>query len=119
MAFHLSLSDNKSPQVSWTLLIILADLNNPCSLISKSSNPLVTLPSASITFGITTTLMFYSFCSCLASSRYVSLFSLSFNLILWSAGTAKSTIRHVFICFTFIFGVIVVDYRYVWSSGRD
>ena len=43
MVFHWSLSDSKSPQVSWTLLFILADLNNvvvgmvfTCPLISKS-----------------------------------------------------------------------------------
>ena len=28
MVFHWILSDNKSPQVCWTLLSILADLNN-------------------------------------------------------------------------------------------
>ena len=28
MVFHWSLCDGKSPQVSWTLLSILADLNN-------------------------------------------------------------------------------------------
>ena len=46
MVFHGSLSDNKSPQVSRTLLSILADLNNAvvcvvssCPLISKSFNP--------------------------------------------------------------------------------
>ena len=69
---HWSLSDNKSPQVSGTLLSILADLNNAVVwmistrlLISKSSNPndnpSVTVPSAAITIGITVTFMFHSF----------------------------------------------------------
>ena len=66
MAFHWTLSDNKYPQISRTLLSILADLNNAVvwmvstrPLISKSSspciNPLVIVLSASITF------MFHSF----------------------------------------------------------
>ena len=70
--FSLSLSDSKSPQVSMTLHNILADLNNAVvwmvsthPFISKSSslfiNPLVTVPRALITIGITVTLMFYSF----------------------------------------------------------
>ena len=111
MVFHLSLSDGKSPQVSRTLLSILADLNNVVvwmastrPLISKFSNPctnpLVTVQSAQITTGITVTFMFNSFFSSLARSRYLSLFSLfffSFNLSL--VETEKSTIRHVlFFC---------------------
>ena len=64
MVFNRSLSDSKSPQVSTTLLGVLADLNNPVvwMVISKSSspliNPLVTVPSVPIAIGITT-----SFCS--------------------------------------------------------
>ena len=57
--FHWSLSDSKSPQVSRTLLTILAVLNNAvvwmvstCPPTSKSSspfsNPLVTVPNAPI-----------------------------------------------------------------------
>ena len=72
MVFHWSLIDSKSPQISRTLLSIPADLNNLVvwmastpALISKSfssfTNPLVTVPSASITIGITVTFMFYSF----------------------------------------------------------
>ena len=61
MVFHRSLSDSKSPQVSRTLLSILAVLTNavvwmistrPC--ISKSSNPfidpLLTVPRAPISY---------------------------------------------------------------------
>ena len=56
------------------------------------NNPLVTVPKALITIGIIATFMFHSFFRSLARSRYLSLFSHSFSFILWSAGTAKSTI---------------------------
>ena len=72
VAFHGSLSDSKSYQVSRTLLSILADLNNVVvwmvttrPLISMSSslfnNPLVTVQRAPIIIGINVTFMFYSF----------------------------------------------------------
>ena len=72
MVFHWSLSDSNSPQVSRTLLSILAVLNNvvvwmvstrpPTSNSSSPfSNPLVTVPKASITIGIIVTFMFHSF----------------------------------------------------------
>ena len=89
---------------SRTLLSILADLNNAVVwmvsthlLISKSScpctQPLVIVPSAQITNGITVTFMFLSFFSSLARSRYLSLFSLSISFTLGTTGTAKSTIQ--------------------------
>ena len=117
MVFHWNLSDSKSPQVSRTLLSILAVLNNAVVWMvstrpqtSKSSspfsNPLVTVPNAPITIGIIVTCMFQSFFfNSLARSRYLSFFSHSFSFILWSAGTAESTILQV----PFFF----------WSSGRD
>ena len=66
MVFGWSLSDSKPPQVSRTLLSILADLNiivvwifSTCPLISKSScpfsNPSVTVPNTPITISITVT----------------------------------------------------------------
>ena len=66
--FHWSLSASKSPQMPETFLSILANLNNAevwilstCPHISKSSRPLTNLlgivPSASITIGITVTLI--------------------------------------------------------------
>ena len=62
-------------------------------LISKSSSlctsPLVTVPSAPITIGITVTFMFHRFFSSLARSRNSPLFSLSFSFTQWSAGTVK------------------------------
>ena len=103
MVFLWSMSDSKLPQISRSLLSILADLNNAVFgmlsthvLISVSSNPtinpLATLPRAPIRIGITVTFMFHSFFNSLARSKYLSFFSLSFNFTLWSAGTAKSTI---------------------------
>ena len=72
MVFHWSLSDSKSPQVSRTLLSILAFLNNaivwtvstrpPTSKSSISfNNPLVIVPNAPITIDIIVTFMFHSF----------------------------------------------------------
>ena len=109
-----SLSDSKSPQVSRTLLSILADLNNVVvwmvftrPVISKSSNPctnpLVTGPRAPITIGLTVTFMFHNFFNSWARSRYLFFFSFSFNFTLWSAVTAKSTIQHVLGFFLFLF----------------
>ena len=106
MVFHWSLSDSKSPQVSMTLLSILAVLNNvvvwmvptrpPTSKSSSPfSNPLVTVQNAPITIALIVTCMFHSSFNYLASSRHLSFFSHSFSFILWSAGTAKSTILQV------------------------
>ena len=72
MVFYWSLRDSKSPEVSRTLLSILADLDNAevwmfstSLLISKSStlypNPLMNVPSAPITIGITVTFKFCCF----------------------------------------------------------
>ena len=106
MVIHWSLSDSKSPQVSRTLLSILALLSNAViwivsirRLTFKSyrpfNNPLVIVPKAPITIGTIVTFMFHSFFNSLTRSKYLSLFSHSFNFILWSAGTAKSTILQV------------------------
>ena len=106
MVFHWRLSDTKSPQVSRTLLSILAVLNNAvvwmvssCPPVSKSSslfsNPLVTVPNTPITIGIIVTCMFHSFFNSLARSRYLFFFSHTFSFILWSARTSKSTILQV------------------------
>ena len=114
MVFHWSLSDSKSPQVSRTRLRILAALSNVVSWIvstrppnTKSSmlfnNPLVIVPKAPITIGTIVTFMFYSFFNSLARSRYISFFS--FRFILWSAGTAKSTVLQIFF---FFFGLIII-----------
>ena len=106
MIFHRSLSDSKSPQFSRTLLSILVVRNNVVVWIvstrpptSKSSsplsNPLVIVSKAPITIYIIVTFMFHIFFNSLAKSRYLSFFSYSFSFILWSAGTAKSTILQI------------------------
>ena len=120
MVFHWSLSDSKSLQVSRTLLSILAVLNNAVVWMvstrpptSKSSSPfnnsLVTVPNPPITIGIIVTCMFHRFFNSLAWSRYLSIFSHSFSFILWSAGTAKSTILQVlFFCWLLLSQVLLL-----------
>ena len=84
------LSDSKSPQVSRTLLSILAGLNNTVvwtvstrTVISNSSsfctNSWVTVPTTSVTICKIVTFMFSSFFDSLARSRYLSHSSYSFN----------------------------------------
>ena len=118
MVSHWSLSDSKSPQVSRTLLSILADLDNTVvwmvsthPLISKSSCPcinlLVTVSRAPTIIGISVTFMFHSFFDSLTRSRYLSFFWFSFNFTLGSAGTAKSTIRQVLFFCWLLQGVLV------------
>ena len=93
MVFHWSLRDSKSPQVSRTLLSILAVLSNAVIWkistrppTSKSSRPfnnhLVIVPKAPITIGTIVTFMFHSFFNSLARSRYLSFFSHSLLLLL-------------------------------------
>ena len=119
MVFQWSLGDSKSPQVSRTCLRILAVLSNAVVWIvstrpptSKSSrpfnNPLVIVPNAPITIRTIVTFMFHSFFNSLARSRYLSFFSLSFRFILWSAGTAKSTILQIlfFFCCWLLWGLV-------------
>ena len=125
--FHISVSWvcmlHKSPQVSRTLLSILADLSNAVVWIfsthpptSESSspfiNPLVTVQSAPITIGTTFTFMFYSFFNSLAKPRFFSFLSLSFNFSLWTDGTAESTNLQVLFFFFFFF-------FFVLRSGRQ
>ena len=112
MVLHWNLRDCKSPQVSWTLLGILAVLNNAvvwmvstCPPTSTSSSPfnnsLVFVPKAPITIGIIVIFMFHRFFNSLARYRYLSFFSQTFSFILWSAGTEKSTILQILYFFFF------------------
>ena len=94
--FPLNLSDSKSPQISRTLLSILADLNNAvvwmvstCPLISKSSC------STPLIIGRTFISLLHSF---FQFSKMVQVV-ISLFLFLWSVGTAKSTIWHVLFFF--------------------
>ena len=121
MVFQWSLSDSKSPQVSRTYLCILSVFNNAVVWMvstrlstSKSSrpfdNPLVTVSKAPITIGTIVTFMLHSFFNSLARSRYLSFFSHFFSFILWSAGTAKSTIFQIpffFLVFFFFFFFLI------------
>ena len=118
MVFHWSLSDSKSPQVTRTLLRILAVLNNPVVWVvstrpptSKSSspfnNPIVTVPKAPITIGIIVTFMFRSFFNSPTRTRYLSFFQF------YSVVSRKSKVDN------FANSLFSVDYCKVWSSGRD
>ena len=98
MAFHWSLSDSKSPQVSRTLLRILADLNNLVVWL-VSTRPLFFLDDCSKRTNYNLYKHHFHvphfFFNSQARSRYLSFFSLSFNFTLWSTGTAKSTILQI------------------------
>ena len=60
--------------------------------------------SAPVIIGIAVTLVFHSFSSSQAKSRYLSLVSRSFSFTLWSAWMAKSTIwKFLFFFFFFFF----------------
>ena len=69
----------------------------PTSKSSRPFNsPLVTVPKAPITIGTIVIFMFHSFFfNSLARSRYLSFFSHSLSFMLWSAGTAKSSILQI------------------------
>ena len=98
MVFHWSLSDSKSPQVSRTLLSILADLSNAVvwmvSFLSLVSLPqfffklLESVPSAPVTTSITVTYVFHIF-FCFLLLFFFTL-CLYFRLLL-STVTVKST----------------------------
>ena len=120
MVFHMSSSDSKSTQVFWTLLSILADLHNAVVWVVSSSHFQI-IQSLDQHFSVYTERIDYNwshrhsqnsivFFSFQARSRYLARISFSFNFILWSAGTAKSTIRQ------FLF---FVDYHQVWSFDWD
>ena len=128
MVSYWSLSDSKSPQVSRTLLNILADLNNVVwmvstrPLISKSSspciNPLVTVPRAPITIGITVTFMFYSLSIPYQGPGTYPSFRFLSNLICGQLGLQSSQLFKSFFFFFFFLVIIIrsghlVDTR--WS----
>ena len=118
--FHISVSwwFFKSPQVSRIRLRILAVLSNAVVWIvstrpptSKSSRPF----NNPLVIGTIVTFMFHSFFNSLVRSRYLSFFSHSFIFILWSAGTAKSTILQILFFFLLIIissGLLAGYYHY-------
>ena len=124
MVLHWSPSDSKSPQVSRTLLGILADLNNAivwmvsiCPLIPTSSSPcitpLMTVPSAPITIGITVAFMFQSFFQFLSKVQvFIPLFAFLQRSPLFGRFSFffLSFFLSIFI-FIFIFLFFVVDYH--------
>ena len=100
-----------------TVLSILADLNNSVvwmvstrPLISKSSslltNIFVTLPSTTVTIGITVTFMFHSFLRSLARSRYF-FFSFCFLSVLLCGQLERQSpqFRRFFLSFSLFFFV--------------
>ena len=129
MVFHWSLRDSKSPWVSRTRLSILAVLSNavvwivstrpPNSMSSPRpfNNPLVIFPNAPITIGTIVISCSTVFFNSLARSRYLSFFSLSFRFILWSAGTAKSTIVQILFFFFFFFFFLLIIIRSSLLAG--
>ena len=99
MVFHWRLSDNKSPQVSRTLLSIVAVFNNAvvwivstrppiCKSSRPFNNPLVTVPKAPITIGIIVSFMFHSFFNSLARSRLLLLLLLFNHLEFFTSAIA-------------------------------
>ena len=111
MFFHWSLSDSKSPQVSWTLLSILAVLNNavvwmvsthpPTSKSSSPlSNPLVTVPNAPVTIGIIVTCMFHSF---FQFPSKVEVLILLFTFFQFYSVVSRDSKVHNFACSLFFF----------------
>ena len=112
MGSHWTLTDNKSPQVSWILLSILAYLNNAVvwkvstrPLISKSSSPfmkpLVSVPRAPTTINIATNFRFHIFFNSLARSRYL-FFAFFFQLYSMVSGHTKVHNSTNSLCFLLI-----------------
>ena len=121
MVFHWNLSDSKSPQVSRTLLIILADLNNAIikmlstpPLTYKSSspfiNPLMTVPKVQMTIGIIITFMFHN---SFQFPTKVQVLILLFIFFQFYSVVSQDSKVHNFASSFFL------DYYKVWSSGRD
>ena len=118
-----SLSDNKSPQVSKTLLSILVDLSNAVfwkvstlPLISKSSshctNPLVSVPRVPIITSIDITFMLHSF---FQFPRKVQLLIFLFAFLQFYIVVCRNSKVHYSAGSLFFF----VDYHKIWSSGRE
>ena len=116
MVFRWRLSDSKSPQVSRTLLSILAVFINVVVLMvsprpptSKSSkpfnNPLVTVPNSPIIIGMIVIFMFYSF---LQFSCKVMVLSLFFTFFQFHSVVSRDSKVDSFADFLFFFLLIII-----------
>ena len=109
ISFHWYLRENKTPQVSRTLLSIL--VNFTCCLVCivsvllslSSPHPhtlfsrhLMAVPRAPTIIYLTVMFIFISFFSSLTKSRYWSIFSFSFIFIQWLTGKNKFTHWHYY-----------------------
>ena len=123
MVVHWRLSDSMSPQVSRTLLSILAVFNNAVVWMvstplptSKSSrpfnNPLVTVPKVPITIGITVTFMFHGF---FQFSSKLELLICLFTFFQFYSVVIRDSKMDNFADFL----LFLVDYYKVWFSGHD
>ena len=103
----------KSPglfSVFWQILIMVS--TRPLISSSPCTNPLVTVPSASVTIGITFTFMFHCFFSSLARTRYLSLF-IFFSFTQWPEQQSPLFGRFSFFMLTFISSCRLVE---IWWS---
>ena len=127
MVFHWNLSDSKSPQVSRTLLSILAVLNyaviwmvstrHPTSKSSSPFNsPLVTVSNAPVTIGIIVTFMFHSFLE--FSSKVEVLISLFTFFQFYSVVSRDSKINN-FANFLFFFFCCLLICPVFWARLGD
>ena len=124
-----SFRDNTSPHVSRTLLSILTDLNNdviwmvsilpPMPNSSSSfSKPLGSVQSAPSTIDIILTLIFHSFFSSLARSKYLSTF-FTFFIFLYDSLKRQNLLDSKFSSFFFITSQCVFErikiYVCIWK----
>ena len=125
MVFHWSLNDSKSPQVSRTLLRILAILNNAVvwmvstrPSISKSSspfnNPLITVPKAPIMIGIIVTFMFHSFFQFPSKVEVLILFTF---LQFYSVVSQDSKICSYYYYYYYYYRAFHISVSWWFSSG--
>ena len=126
MVFPWSLS-NKFPQVFRTFFNILANLKNTVVWIvsthpfmpkssSRCTNPLVTVPSASITIGISITFRLYIYLNPFAKSWSISLFTyLQFYAVVSRNDKVHHSLGSHFFLFLFYFLLLLGLVEIRWS----
>ena len=124
MFFHWSLGDSKSPQVSRTLLSILAVLSDTLVWMvftspptSKSSSPLVIVPDAPITICIIVTCMFHSFCFFFNSLAKVEVLILLFTFFWFYSVVSRDSKVDILQILFFFCGLLLV--LVFWSRLGD